>query len=456
MATEFAGDAFEKPLRSEGFQARINQRPRLGLLIFAFAAILLLTLLGPFMTVIGLPGTGEGSPLRQGAYLVIMGLVIYGVRPIASPQSLLAIPLPICVALAWCWASVFWAIEPEIAIRRLILTTVIIWSLFITIRQLGFDRTLAMVRVALLIGLLVNYLAVIVWPDVGIHEAGEAYDRQLTGDWRGIMQHKNFAGALCAYTMLAWTFDAKRIPKVLQAAVIAATAIFLWKTGSRTSVGVCVAAMMVGFLYVYYNARYRGVALGAVCLTALIGCILLTMYNNPLTAQFNDNKAFTGRPQIWAALLDYSQDHRLLGSGYGSFWNIGPNGPIYQYSSNWVRTLTAGHNGFIDLLVQIGIPGLVLAIGATIVWPLVRLFRSPSANGPKGALIFSTILFCVCHNVTESSLLDRDVISEVFLMIAIALLWSITSGVGNPRSKMRSATGRPGGSLFGGLPSDDR
>jgi O-antigen ligase len=81
-----------------------------------------------------------------------------------------------------------------------------------------------------------------------------------------------------------------------------------------------------------------------------------------------------------------------------------------------------GHNGYLDLALQVGVPGMVLVTFAAIVWPLLRLFSSRIASPARRALIVAVVIFCAGHNITETSLFDRDMIVHVFLMFAIALI----------------------------------
>jgi O-antigen ligase len=412
---------------------------RSGPLVFAIGAILFLTLLGPLMTISGLSMTGEGSPLRQQGYLLILLLTIVAMRPLSAPRRLLAVPVALLVALGWCWLSLVWAIEPSIAARRLVLTTVVIWTIFMATEQLGYERTLALLRVAVVLALIGNFIAVVGFPETGIHHADEVYEKALVGNWRGIMAHKNFAGAACALTILLFTFDADRINKFVRGGVILAAIFFLVKSSSKTSMGVCAAAIAVGFLFQFYRARYRGAVVVAAFLAGAVGAAVYNVHQGTVTNALNDRTAFTGRTQIWWTLSNYIGDHPLLGAGYGSFWNIGGSSPVYQYATNWVRDIASGHNGFLDLTTQIGYPGIVLVVVGVLVWPLVRLFGSPAAQGPRGALIIGLLLFCIGHNMTESSLMDRDAIVEVFLMFAIALLWTILSERGAPYAASSAA-----------------
>src|SRR5690242_19418634 len=81
-------------------------------------AVLTLSILGPWMSYSELPLAGEGSPVRQFAYIAAFAFVVFGCRPLDNPKRLLVVPVTILLALAWCWISMIWAIEPGIAIRR--------------------------------------------------------------------------------------------------------------------------------------------------------------------------------------------------------------------------------------------------------------------------------------------------------------------------------------------------
>ena len=401
--------------------------PRRGALIGGMIALMVLVILGPLMSLSDLPFTGEGNPVRQGAYLAAAGLVAYGIRPVADPRRLLAVPLPVVIALLFCLLSLTWAIDPGVGVRRLVLTSVVIWTIFAAVQELGYGPTVSVLRVILVVTLILNFLAVLGWPQIGIHQANEPADYQLIGDWRGIMMHKNNAGASCAITILLFAFDARAIRPALRALVIAAALAFLVLSKSKTSLGMVAAGVAVGFLYLRYDNRYRVLVLVGVSFLALCGAIFVNIYRHPFSGALNDPRGFTGRSYIWTTLLKYSADHRMLGSGYGSFWNIGTVSPIYRYGRDWLLTLGAGHNGFLDLLVSIGLPGLVVIIAMVVLWPLLRLILSRTPTNQRGALLIALFVFAVGHNMTETSLLERDSFMEAILMFTIAFIWNVTA-----------------------------
>jgi O-antigen ligase len=420
MSEPYAGS-----FRSASFDAEASQ-PRLALAVTAMFALLLLVALGPYASADTVPSTGGGSLLRQLSYGMVFIAAVTAMRVTHYPRRLLAIPVGVALTLGWCWFSLAWALDPSAAVRRITLTTLVIWTIFIAVQQLGYQKTVSVMRRALLLVLIANYCAVITWPSFGIHQVAQFGDPGLVGNWRGILMQKNFAGAICAFTIIAYAFDARGIRPILRWAVIAATAYFLYMTSSKTSIRLTALALGAGYLYSLYNPRYL---LPLICGTTMLSIVLLALgvsYWEELLAPFERQEALTGRGGIWSVLLSYAKDHWLLGAGYGSFWNIGPVGPVYRYANDWVVEVGNVHNGYLDLLVQIGVPGLMLAIATLIVWPILKL-AAGTATRTRGSMLMAFMLFCAGHNMTESSLLDRDSIVQVFLVLTIALIGMETS-----------------------------
>jgi O-antigen ligase len=409
---------------------------RRGTLAIALAVTLGLSVLSPLMTFSGIPLTGEGSPIRQAAYMLSFLLAAWSLNSIKNPARLFYLPLFLAVALAWCWLSAIWAIEPSISIRRLILTSLVILVIFSCVRGLGFQQSVLLLKVVLLLTLIANYVAVLVTPSFGLHTANEVADTRLIGDWRGIMMHKNIAGATSALTVIVFLLSSTPRWRWTSFAVAALAFFFLFMTESRTSLGITAFSLAAGTLFSILSPRLRIAVIPLLFLAGVAAVIATTVYWNPITADLYDPKAFTGRTQIWRVLLAFSHDNFLLGSGFGSFWNIGPDGPIYRYASGWVSQVTTGHNGYLDLLVQLGLPGLVLVVVAVLIKPLTELLTPNRFTPARGGLIVGIILFCTGHNFTESSIFDRDSFVHVALVLGLALLAAADE---TPRSLRRSA-----------------
>lgn len=406
------------PAGSGGLHGTLNQ-----VAMFTFLAFVLLAPL-----IVNAPGqpagaSGEGNALRQVVYLALLALAAASAGASRFPSILLAPPASVLLMLGWCCLSVAWAVNPAISARRLFLTLIVVWTVFLLVDTAGYERTVRTARWVLALVLLANYLAVLLAPGWAIHQAGPAEDPSIVGAWRGVLMQKNFAGAASALAVIFFVFDASKIRWPVRLLVVTAAAVFLYQTNSRTSLAIAASAGVAVGLYRLYNPYYRWVAVIYLVLGAVLAAVLANAYWSLLTAPFSSQDALTGRVQIWPVLVRYWQDHPWLGSGFGSFWNAGEPGPVARYAHGWIATaINSGHNGYLDMLAQTGLPGLVLAVFAAVLAPLSKFVMHAWPDRSRASLLLACIWFCAGHNLTESSLFDRDATVHVMLMLAIALL----------------------------------
>jgi O-antigen ligase len=384
---------------------------------------------------------GQGDAVNQVLHVVLF-LTLLLASGMPSKRELFCVPLGLAILLGYCFITVLWAIAPFISFRRATLTAMVVWVTFRQVGDLGPERTLKLIRYALVSLLIANYLMVF-FSDYGIHTDAFGEETSVVGDWRGIIPHKNVAGAACAFTILLFTFDNRQFPRPISALVVVAAAIFLYFTRSSTSELSVVLALAAGIAIRPYDASHR-VALG-IFLLIILGLAVQILFTNSagITDFLNDPGSLTGRGAIWPLLLEYASEHLWTGAGFSSFWQIGEDSPIFTLTSGWVAIYAAhGHNGYLDLLVTIGLPGLVLAIVALIVWPLLRLLLSQSIGKPRRSLLLAMIIFCAGHNLAESSLLNAASIVQVFLLIAVAITYRQSNASAGAHQLLRSRVTR--------------
>lgn len=366
--------------------------------------------------------TGDGDLARQFAYLSAIA-VILGAQPnlLVRGRALSVIPLSLSLALGWCVLSIAWAIEPLVAIRRLGLTIGVIFAIFAAVEAIGIERAFVVLRRVLILVLVGNYFAIAFSP-VAIHPFG-GVEPQLAGDWRGLLDHKNAAGPLCALTILVFIFQPGRLQPVARWLVIVAAGYFLLRTNSKSAIGLAAAALAYGLLVLSVNVRGR-IAVTALVTLAILSAPLLGLVDmDDLFQSFSGPDAFTGRGQIWPILLDYAGNHLFTGAGYGSFWNVGWASPVYSGgASEWITHIATGHQGYLDLLVQVGLPGLILAVIASFVIPLWNTTFDRRMPRSLAAVLGAGVFFSMAHNFTESSLFTRDAVVWVLTVFFLALV----------------------------------
>ena len=367
--------------------------------------------------------TGDGDVARQLSFVLVFLVIAAHTAAAGGLRQLLQIPLPFCVLLGWCWISLLWAINPDVALRRVMLTTMVVLSLVYAVRSLPARTVINLIVGCFAVILVADWLSVALL-DFAVQQPTEV-EKELAGDWRGLHNHKNEAGAFCAVCCILFVYASYRMRSFLCGPLLViAAAVFLFMTQSKTSGGFVLVAMAVGAMasLCYNNPVFRNVVLSVLAIGTLFAVSLIDIPYDSLLALFDDPASLTGRSQIWPILVRYIGDHPLLGSGYGSFWSVGDASPIFDYGSGWLTTIFQAHNGYLDVAVQTGLIGLVLAFVVLVARPLTLLFSAPLHWQASRWLICSILAFGCLHDLLESSLLDRANPTWVMMVIMYCLL----------------------------------
>jgi exopolysaccharide production protein ExoQ len=359
----------------------------------------------------------EGSALRQTLYLVLFaGTALLGLIARGGIMGLLP-PLPVLIFLFWAGLSVLWAIDPGISLRRFSLLSIVVLTVFGLVRLVGPGRSLDLLRASLTGVLLVNLISIPLVPQA-VHLSGEALN--TVGDWRGMFVHKNHAGAVTAFTALLLLHDAVSRPSPWRVFLLLLAAGFLVMTGSDTAFGFFLIAAVISLIYRGCSRSPVGRTLFPVLViwAVLLGLGLIVHFQEPILVAFADPTLFTGRMALWSGLTFYAVENPLLGAGYASFWGIGAASPITDLVGydHWTRVIGQGHNGYLDLAITLGLPGLLLGVWAFLLHPLRRCLQlSPP---PDRALMIALWALFAGSNLLESFLARGDTTAWVLFLLA--------------------------------------
>jgi O-antigen ligase len=140
-------------------------------------------------------------------------------------------------------------------------------------------------------------------------------------------------------------------------------------TGDLTAIAVLVAgialwvARRVGSIQPWSIERRRW-RLGAAGL--LVGACLTAVLGGGLGEKLG---SLSGRAPFWRVTWDVAREHNLVfGSGWGAVWahpwRPAPSNPVVeQIYAESGEVLTHGHNSLVDLLPELGLLGIALALG---------------------------------------------------------------------------------------------
>ncbi|WP_159714030.1 O-antigen ligase family protein [Geminicoccus flavidas] len=317
--------------------------------------------------------------------------------------------------------SAAWAVEPGISIRRSLQQAMVVFCVLAA--SLGIASTARchrLLHLGLAIALLGNLAALLALPS--------AFDWR--GDFRGIYDDKNGLGAIAIIAVLVGgTIHAElsRVGRFLNLAYLAGWMLALVLAGSKTSIGLLVLVPCV-YLVLQRMARSTRLSIGlhlaawAIVVMALLGFVTHGMGIPPgrLAAMVMPDPTFTDRDVIWQFVLEQLDGHWLLGYGYQSFWNIGPGSPNLAADLPFIHLLNQAHNGYLDVILFIGLPGLALMMGS-----FLQAFAAlPALRHEQPALYRLCcwlIIFALMHNLMESSLLRGYVPVWIFLLFAFVI-----------------------------------
>lgn len=252
--------------------------------------------------------------------------------------------------------------------------------------------------------------------------------------WRGVFGDKNYAGAFSALLILLSVFAPKsktswyRFPCILLALPL------LIGSASRTALIMCTVSLLAGYSSLWLarrKGRYLSSPNGTKIFTYAFSILMLFslvffifsyfspyVFNNLLGAD-----RLSHRTVIWRSLFDSYQEHPIMGVGFGSLWT--PKTEGYSSVRNSLDQIYQAHNGYFDILLQTGVPGLYFTALCAVYAPLRALLLGSARRPQTFSFCIAIMTFCLGSNLSESGLLNRDVVWNVFLLLTVGMCFAI-------------------------------
>jgi len=368
---------------------------------------------------------GEGNDFWIYAAFAILAAIVAPVIWRTDRLALRSLATPSYLALVgWICVSCITSQDPATSIKRAALLGFVVVcaaALFLLPRDRN-DLARFLGGVALLIATL-SYFGVVFFPQYAIHQGTDLNEPLLAGDWRGLFGHKNMASAMFSVLAFIGLFVRSERP-FFGWLIFALSFAFLAGSGGKSSTLICAMTIVVSLI----AARAKNLAIWAAIVFAPlvamnlfgVGSILwppLSHYSELLPL----DTTFTGRTDVWSFAIPKAEEAPLLGHGFLAFWNT--EGLRYgaEESSTWAGGAAHAHNGYLDAVISMGLPGLFLVIAAFVIKPARDLRRALALNGePALALLFMQIwLFGLYLNCLETFFFDRASASWIAFLFAL-------------------------------------
>ncbi len=364
-------------------------------------------------------------------------------------------------------ASTGWSIAPAQTVLRL----VSLFAFFLACLGFGlaswhprrFQQVLLPPLMLILVGSLVLGA---INPNLVI-EASDQYE--LKNSWHGLTHGKNELGMIAGMSFIICaqlTLSVRRLrPAWALAAAASMTCLILSRSNTSLFAALlAVTGMTVLMLSKALTRRWANRLVGfAGTLIVLYELAIqnlipgLSFILSPITFLTGKDTTFSSRTTIWAVIKEHIRQRPFFGTGYGAYW-IGPlpESPSYIFLSIMWLYPTESHNGYLEIINDLGFFGLVCLI-FFIYYYLRNALRLMQIDRAQGAMFAALLLFELVINLSESDWFARSNTFAIVLLAAVCMgralvdarinAWSAamqrntTSVTSRPRTTAVSPTG---------------
>jgi exopolysaccharide production protein ExoQ len=296
--------------------------------------------------------------------------------------------------------SCAWSGVPFFTLRRaIVFTATTAVGLFIGAR---FDirQQLRLVAAALLICAALSVVFIVALPRYGTD-----FGPNL-GAWRGVFIQKNIFAryiVIAAVTFICFRPETFREKVAKYGGLVLAIGLLIGSLSKGSYVVMLVSfIMMILYRLLYFNWK-RLIPAATVALTMVaIAAVFVVSNADTFFKLLGKDATLNGRIPMWAAILAASAPQRWFGFGFYGFWST-------QSYAVWSQlggfTPLKAHNGFIDVLADLGLVGLnLVALNFLVVfWRAMRLVgREKTLESQWPLMMLSLILL---YNLFESDLM---------------------------------------------------
>jgi len=261
---------------------------------------------------------------------------------------------------------------------------------------------------------------------------GVMQNKLFVGSWHGLFWHRNHTGSLMAFFNMIFLvrllMDGELSVKGRRAcgALYLLTALHVFGSRSATGILIYIFLNMASItLYIWTKWRekltpkhyYSFVLIVAAGFTVFI--TNLGFFFGLLGRTAN----MTGRTPLWEDLFfNFYLKKPFLGYGYGALWMQESFRVLMQTRHGWFYPVYFADNGFFDILLNLGIVGLVLFM----IMLLITIFRNVQkirlTHSWRYIFTFLVLFYIIISNLTYSFLLEVDHFVWMWLIVVVFLL----------------------------------
>jgi exopolysaccharide production protein ExoQ len=353
--------------------------------------------------------------LCQAIFFPLFLLIAYRSWRQIAPGLIIARWLVLLCALAI--LSTLWSFGHLYTLRRAIIFSIsTLFGVYLGSR-FSLEAQIRVFAAALGIAIVASLILGAAFPKLGVSQSVHS------GEWKGMFMHKNTLGMTMTFSLLLFVFARPNILLTARVFAVAGATILLYESKSQTAL--LLAAVVPATYCICHLLRIRKrntLPLWVAFVPALlVGAVGAAAGVGPIFDALGRDSTLSGRTDLWKTALETIAAHparEWVGYGYSIFWSEkNPDMTAIFAQVGWFPG--HGHNGYIDLYLDLGFCGLAIFLAGLLyaIRNTLRLFFLAETAAEKWAL--PCLIFIVFCNMTESQLIR----THMFLWIPYVALY---------------------------------
>jgi exopolysaccharide production protein ExoQ len=226
------------------------------------------------------------------------------------------------------------------------------------------------------------------------------------GLWRGPLAHKNLFARFMVVSGLSLLLVAlnSRKSRMVIWTVFGITVALILLSKSKTALLIFIALVILVPIYRMLQGS-ASLAIPLFSIMILVGTSVATWFVTnwePFLYSIGKDPTFSGRTDIWGAVIDKIWERPWLGYGYNAFWDNGGVGQKAVFNVIFLN-ISQAHNGYLNLGAELGLLGL-LFFGLSLLTAYIRAInwaRLGRTSEEVWPIIYIT--FLILYNQSEST-----------------------------------------------------
>jgi exopolysaccharide production protein ExoQ len=268
---------------------------------------------------------------------------------------------------------------------------------------------------------LLSALVAIGLPSAGVHRLDHP------GAWKGIYDYKNTLGSIMIMGSLLFFLLPTERPRdqLYKWGGFALSMLVMLASTSKTSL--VLAFVLIAIITFYRNFRWKGksTVIFVDILVLVLASVGYGVVSNwvVLVSGLGKDPSISGRTYIWNGALSWLMERPWWGFGRAAFWAPGSKYAVYVGQVVAIDFVPPhGHNGFLDVALDVGLVGLGLFF-LTFLWTCWRALRySYGSNRSYDYWSIAFLAFLAMNNMTESYLLR---LANIYWTLYVAVSLSL-------------------------------